>query len=109
MHVQTVRTSRVRCVSTAKTYPLYKSTIAISFNLVTALGPSIVRVAGYNNAPTENAKREPLRSKRLIKMLFWPKITAFHLIMWVESVPSTPCVKYIRTFRKLSAIYICEV
>lgn len=35
--VQAVRAIRVRCVSTAKTYPLYKSTIAISFNLVTAL------------------------------------------------------------------------
>lgn len=68
-------------------------------------GPSIVRVAGCNNAPTGNAKRELLRSKRLIKMLFRPKIMAFHLIMW----DGTPCVKYIRTFRKLSAIYICEV
>lgn len=67
--------------------------------------PSIVRVAGCNNAPTGNAKREQLRSKRLIKMLFRPKIMAFHLIMWDR----TPCVKYIRTFRKLSAIYICEV
>lgn len=94
-------------VFTVKTYPFYihKSTTAltITFNLVTGIEyPSIVRAVRCNYASTGNVKREELRSKRLIKILFRPKITTFHSIIGaISGVSSKVYIVYIRTFEKL--------
>lgn len=80
-----VRAIRVRCVS-MKTYLCYIKALSQLALILLQHWVSIVRAARCNYAPTGNAKRESLRSKRLIKMLFRPKITANNLLNYVGGI-----------------------